>query len=76
MEQQHTAKRTRQKWSKDINIIVMECYYKRKPIYRAPMAQLVEHRAVMLEVAGSNPGRINTQDQGESAAFVMTSANG
>ena len=30
--------------------------------YRAPVAQLVEHRAVMREVAGSNPGRINTQD--------------
>ena len=29
---------------------------------RAPVAQLVEHRAVMREVAGSNPGRINTQD--------------
>ena len=29
--------------------------------YRAPVAQLVEHRAVMREVAGSNPGRINTQ---------------
>ena len=26
------------------------------------MAQLVEHRAVTREVAGSNPGRINTQD--------------
>ena len=30
--------------------------------HRAPVAQLVEHRAVMQEVAGSNPGRINTQD--------------
>ena len=29
---------------------------------RAPVAQLVEHRTVMREVAGSNPGRINTQD--------------
>ena len=26
------------------------------------MAQLVEHLAVMREVAGSNPGRINTLD--------------
>ena len=26
------------------------------------MAQLVEHRAVMREVAGSNPGRINSRD--------------
>ena len=30
--------------------------------HRAPVAQLVEHRAVLREVAGSNPGRINTQD--------------
>ena len=29
---------------------------------RAPVAQLVEHRAVTREVAGSNPGRINIQD--------------
>ena len=29
---------------------------------RAPVAQLVEHQAVMREVAGSNPGPINTQD--------------
>ena len=29
---------------------------------RAPVAQLFERRAVMREVAGSNPGRINTQD--------------
>ena len=28
----------------------------------APVAQLVEHRAIMREVAGSNPGWINTQD--------------
>ena len=28
--------------------------------HRAPVAQLVEYRAVMREVAGSNPGRINT----------------
>ena len=27
-----------------------------------PVAQLIVHRAVTLEVAGSNPGRINTQD--------------
>ena len=27
-----------------------------------PVAQLVEHRAVIREVEGSNPGRINTQD--------------
>ena len=26
------------------------------------MAQLVEHRAIMRELLGSNPGRINTQD--------------
>ena len=30
--------------------------------HRAPVAQLVEHRAVTREVAGSNPSRINTQD--------------
>ena len=29
---------------------------------RAPVAQLVEHRAVMREVVGSNPSWINTQD--------------
>ena len=29
---------------------------------RAPVAQLIEHRAVMREVAATNPGRINTQD--------------
>ena len=29
---------------------------------RAPMAQLVEHWAVTQQVAGSNPGGINTQD--------------
>ena len=29
---------------------------------RDPVAQLVEHRAVMREVAGSNPDLINTQD--------------
>ena len=29
---------------------------------RVPVAQLVEHRAFMQEVAGLNPGRINTQD--------------
>ena len=30
--------------------------------HRAPVAHLVEHRPVMREVAGSNPGRINAQD--------------
>ena len=29
---------------------------------RAPVAQFVERRAVTREVAGSNPGRINTQN--------------
>ena len=29
---------------------------------RAPVAQLVERPAVTREVAGSNPGQINTQD--------------
>ena len=29
--------------------------------HRAPAAQLVEHQAVMREVTGLNPGRINTQ---------------
>ena len=31
-------------------------------ILRSPVAQLVERRAVTREVAGSSPGRINTQD--------------
>ena len=42
----------------------------------APVAQFVGHRAVMREVAGSNPGRINTQDLKITAAFVISSANG
>ena len=29
---------------------------------RAPMAQLVEHRAVTREIAGSNPRRINIEN--------------
>ena len=44
------------------------------------LAQLGEHRSVEREVAGSSPGRTNTQGLNnnweESAAFVMTSANG
>ena len=31
-------------------------------LHRAQMAQLVEHGAVMRDVAGSNPGWINNQD--------------
>ena len=43
------------------------------------LAQLVEYRTTVREVVGSNPGRANTHslnNRGESAAFVMTSANG
>ena len=44
------------------------------------LAQLGEHRSVEREVAGSSPSRTNTQglknNWEESAAFVMTSANG
>ena len=36
------------------------------------LAQLVEHRTVVREVPGLNP----RPDQGEQAAFAMTSANG
>ena len=38
---------------------------------RAPVAQLVEHRVVMREVAGSNPGWINTQDLKITVEKVM-----
>ena len=45
------------------------------------MAKLFEHWAVTREVEGLNPGQINTPDlkihgSGESAAFVISSANG
>ena len=47
------------------------------------LAQLGECRSAEREVAGSNPGRTNTpqhsgslNNREESAAFVMTSANG
>ena len=43
------------------------------------LAQLGERRSAEQEVASSNPGRTNTQglknNWGESAVFVMTSAN-
>ena len=45
----------------------------------ARLAQLGERRSAEREVASSNPGRTNTQglknNWGESAVFVMTSAN-
>ena len=40
------------------------------------LAQLVEHRTAVREVAGSNLDRTNTQGLKISATFVMTSANG
>ena len=40
------------------------------------LAQLVEHRTAVGEVAGSNLDRTNTQGLKISATFVMTSANG
>ena len=47
--------------------------------YHARLAQLGERRSAEREVASSNPGRTNTQglknNWGESAVFVMTSAN-
>ena len=43
------------------------------------LGQLGEHRSSEREVVSSNPGRTNTQglknNWGESAVFVMTSAN-
>ena len=45
----------------------------------AQLGQLGERRSSEREVASSNPGRTNTQglknNWGESAVFVMTSAN-
>ena len=47
--------------------------------HAARLAQLGERRSAEREVASSNPGRTNTQglknNWGESAVFVMTSAN-
>ena len=46
------------------------------------LAQLIQYRTTVREVVGSNPGQTNTyivgslKNWGESAAFVMTSANG
>ena len=49
------------------------------PLPAARLAQLRERRSAEREVASSNPGRTNTQglknNWGESAVFVMTSAN-
>ena len=45
----------------------------------ARLAQLGERRSAKREIASSNPGRTNNQglkiNWGESAVFVMTSAN-
>ena len=55
-------------------------FWKTNQLTAAWLAQLGEHRSVEREVAGSSPGRTNTQGLNnnweESAAFVMTSANG
>ena len=49
-------------------------------VYSSPVAQLVEHWAVMREVAGSNPSQINTLDlkitEEKVLPFVISSANG
>ena len=55
-------------------------YMKMIGVYSWLAAQLGEHWSAEQEVAGSNPGRTNTRVfkwlSQESAAFVMTSANG